>query len=119
MKNLFLALIVFSVSAHAAFVTLKAGSLVVADAATPECLSADTSLASQSILVIAKAANISNVVVGGPDLIDAGPGIPIAAGNAASISGKLVGKTDAAVKLSQICVDVGTNGDGVDFVYFE
>jgi hypothetical protein len=98
---------------------LRQGSKTITLATTPECLSADTSLVSQSVIVIAKSGNAASIVVGGPDLSDGGAGITLSAGIGVGIEGPSVNAVDLGLKLSEICVDVGTNGDGVDFVYME
>lgn len=94
---------------------IVSGRKVVAAAATAERLSA-TSVAINRVTITAETDNTNVVTVGGSDVVGAlatRKGVPLAAG--ASIT--FDSQTDGIDELSDIYLDVITNGEGVTFLY--
>lgn len=86
---------------------MLAGAKTVTSAGTAEALGTETSFY-KSIAIRAKAANTGKVYVGGSD-VDSSTNGGLGAGDTVIL------ESEHGVKLSDVYIDVGTNGEGVDF----
>ncbi len=90
----------------------------VAAAGTAETLEA-TDVWAAAVLITAKAANTTNIFVGGSDVSGITNGVTLAAGESYSIAAHDANGSTMEINLSEVYIDATTNGEGVTYSFLK